>query len=99
MSANLLTTLSYKNTTNKKSDLYLSYNYTTMANSRKLKIHKKYQSRTYGGTTIPEIRLEGKWLGKLGFKEGQIIKIEEKKNKLTITIDKGSNNLDRLHTP
>jgi toxic protein SymE len=60
-----------------------------MATSRKLKIHTKYQARTYGSTTIPEIRLEGKWLGKLGFKEGQMVNIEEKKNKLTITIDKG----------
>ncbi len=39
-------------------------------NSRKLKIHTKYQARTYGGTTIPEIRLEGKWLEKLGFRKG-----------------------------
>ncbi|CAD0005213.1 SymE family type I addiction module toxin [Flavobacterium salmonis] len=59
-----------------------------MANSRKLKIHTKYQARTYGSTTIPEIRLEGKWLEKLGFRKGQIVNIEQKKNKLTITIDK-----------
>jgi toxic protein SymE len=61
----------------------------TMANSRKLKIHTKHQARAFGGTTIPEIRLEGKWLDKLGFKEGQMVSIEQKKNKLTITIDKG----------
>ncbi|WP_268847016.1 SymE family type I addiction module toxin [Flavobacterium aestivum] len=60
-----------------------------MTNSRKLKIHSKYQARTYGSTTIPEIRLEGKWLDKLGFKEGQMVNIEQKKNKLTITIDNG----------
>ncbi|CAN5897402.1 hypothetical protein BH11BAC7_BH11BAC7_35920 [soil metagenome] len=59
-----------------------------MANSRNLKIHAKYQARAYGATTIPEIRLEGKWLDKLGFKEGQMVNIEQKKNKLTITIDK-----------
>lgn len=41
-------------------------------------------------TTIPEIRLEGKWLDRLGFKEGQTVNIEEKKNKLTITIDKAN---------
>lgn len=57
-----------------------------MANSRKLKIHTKYQTRTYGTTTIPEIRLEGKWLVKLGFKEGQMVNIEQENNKLTITI-------------
>jgi toxic protein SymE len=60
-----------------------------MAKSRKLKIHTKYQARAYGGTTIPEIRLEGKWLDELGFKQGQIVSIEQEKNKLTITIDKG----------
>lgn len=61
----------------------------TMRNSRKLKIHTKYQARAYGATTtIPEIRLEGKWLDKLGFKQGQIVTINQKKNKLIITIDK-----------
>jgi len=62
-----------------------------MENSRKLKIHTKFQARAYGATTtIPEIRLEGKWLEKLGFKQGQTVHIQEKKNKLTITIDKGN---------
>lgn len=90
MSANLLTTLSYKKLTFQKTALYLSYNYTTMTNSRKLKIHTKHQARAYGGTTtIPEIRLEGKWLDKLGFKQGQMVIIDQKKNKLTITVDKG----------
>lgn len=60
----------------------------TVANLRKLKIYSKYQARTYGLTTIPEIRLKGKWLEKLGFKEGKSISIEQKKNKLTITLDK-----------
>lgn len=61
-----------------------------MANSRKLKIHTKHQARAYGATTtIPEIRLEGKWLDKLGFKQGETVNIEQKKNKLTITVDKG----------
>jgi toxic protein SymE len=57
-----------------------------MSKSRKLKIYAKYQARTYGGTTIPEIRLKGKWLDKLGFKQGQMVNIEQNKNKLTITI-------------
>ncbi|PWB25774.1 SymE family type I addiction module toxin [Flavobacterium sp. HTF] len=56
-----------------------------MANSRKLKIYKKYQARAYGGITIPEIRLEGKWLEKLGFREGQMIIVREEKDKLIIT--------------
>jgi len=60
-----------------------------MAHPRKLKIHTKYQSRAYGATTaIPEIRLEGKWLEKLGFKQGQSVTIEEKRNKLVIRVDK-----------
>lgn len=59
-----------------------------MSKSRKLKIHTKYQTKTYRGITIPEIRLEGKWLDELGFKQGQIINIEQEKNKLIITIDK-----------
>lgn len=60
----------------------------TVANLRKLKIYSKYQTRRYGLTTIPEIRLKGKWLEKLGFKQGKRISVEQKKNKLTITLDK-----------
>lgn len=56
---------------------------------RKLKIHSKFRTRRWDNTTVPEIRLEGKWLERLGFKEGQIVNIEQKKNKLTITIHKG----------
>ena len=59
----------------------------TMINSRRLKIHTRYQIGTYRMTTVPEIRLKGKWLDKLGFKEGQMVNIEQKKNKLTITLD------------
>jgi toxic protein SymE len=57
-----------------------------MVNSRKLKIHTKYRARTYDMTTIPEIRLEGKWLDKLGFREGQTVNIAQEKNKLIITL-------------
>ncbi|TPG34030.1 type I addiction module toxin, SymE family [Flavobacterium pectinovorum] len=32
--------------------------------------------------------MKGKWLKKLGFKEGEMINIEQKKNKLIITIEK-----------
>jgi toxic protein SymE len=61
----------------------------TMANSRKLKVYSKYQARAYGkAATIPEIRLLGKWLDRLGFKEGQMVTIDQKKNKLIITVDK-----------
>ncbi|PBQ30439.1 hypothetical protein CNR22_01210 [Sphingobacteriaceae bacterium] len=57
-----------------------------MVNFRKLKIHKKYRTRKYDETKIPEIRLEGKWLESLGFKRGQTVKIKQQKNKLTITV-------------
>ena len=60
-----------------------------MSQFRKLKIHSKFRTRRWDNTTVPEIRLEGKWLERLGFKEGQIVNIEQKKNKLTITIYKG----------
>lgn len=58
----------------------------TMINFRKLKIHTKYRTRKYDETKIPEIRLEGKWLEALGFKQGQTVKIKQQKNKLTITV-------------
>jgi toxic protein SymE len=53
---------------------------------RILKVHKKFRARTFDNTTIPQIRLEGEWLAALGFKQGQTVKIEQKKNKLIITI-------------
>lgn len=64
----------------------------TMKNFRRLKICEKHQMRKeYKTITIPEINLKGKWLEKLGFKIGLMINIEQKKNKLIITIDKGNN--------
>lgn len=53
----------------------------TVSKSRKLKIYSKYQSRRWGGgVSIPEIRLEGKWLDELGFKKGQTVIIEQEQN-------------------
>jgi len=62
-----------------------------MKNSRKLKIHSKFQTRTSNHITIPSIILEGKWLEKLGFDKGKMVIIEQKKNKLTITLEKIKN--------
>jgi len=59
----------------------------TMTKIRKLKVHTKFRTRTFDWTTIPEIRLEGKWLEKLGFKQGRIVIIEQEPNKLTIIVD------------
>jgi len=61
-------------------------NSTPMMQFRKLKILTKYRTRKYDETKIPEIRLEGKWLEALGFKQGQTVKIKQQKNKLTITV-------------
>lgn len=58
-----------------------------MSKFRKLKIYTKFQTRRFGGINIPEIRLEGKWLERLGFKQGQIVKVKEQNNKLIITIE------------
>ncbi len=60
-----------------------------MSRFRKLKIHSKFRTRRWDNTTIPEIRLEGKWLDELGFKQGQIVIIEQEQNKLTIRLDNG----------
>ncbi|GAA6766994.1 hypothetical protein AAFH68_29410 [Flavobacterium sp. CGRL1] len=60
----------------------------TMKDSRKLKIHSKYQKRTYKNITVPSIKLEGKWLEKLGFKKGDVVIVEQKKNRLIITTQK-----------
>ncbi|MCL7988750.1 type I toxin-antitoxin system SymE family toxin [Sphingobacterium sp. lm-10] len=60
-----------------------------MTTFRKLKIHRKFLTRRWDNITIPEIRLEGKWLEDAGFKQGAYVTIHVKKNRLTITMDKG----------
>jgi len=57
-----------------------------MSQFRKLKIYQKHQSREWKYITVPEIRLEGKWLEQLGFEIGKEIEIKQQKNKLTITL-------------
>jgi len=57
-----------------------------MEKLRKKKIYSRHRTRTYDNITIPEIRLQGKWLDKLGFKEGRQIVIQQEPNKLTIMI-------------
>lgn len=58
-----------------------------MKKTRKLKIHSKFREREYDRITIPEIRLEGKWLENLGFTGGNEVVIHQQKNKLVITIN------------
>jgi toxic protein SymE len=60
----------------------------TMMNARKIKIHTRYQKSNHRMITVPEIRLQGKWLDALGFGKGKTVHIQQKKNKLTITVAK-----------
>lgn len=53
---------------------------------RKLKIHRKFRARAWDYTTVPEIRLEGRWLENLGFEQGRHVQIRQKRNKLIITL-------------
>lgn len=57
-----------------------------MEKLRKKKVYTKFRSQNNNYITIPEIRLEGKWLKKLGFTEGKQIVIKQEVNKLTITL-------------
>lgn len=56
---------------------------------RHLKVYPKYFDRVNSWRPIifPEIRLCGKWLQDIGFEHGQIIKVKQEKNKITITVD------------
>lgn len=52
---------------------------------KKIKIQPKYRERTYDRIIVPEIKMEGKWLEKLGFKLGGHFQVEWEQNKLIIT--------------
>ncbi|MFZ5551574.1 MAG: SymE family type I addiction module toxin [Bacteroidota bacterium] len=54
--------------------------------SRKLKIHPKFYSRTYKTVVYPEIRLSGKWLQEAGFTSGNSVQVDCRKNKIIITV-------------
>lgn len=55
---------------------------------RPLKVYHKCTLTARGYIKIPEIRLVGKWLQKIGFNCGQKITVFESENKIIIT--KGS---------
>jgi len=59
-----------------------------MSTHRTLKILGKFRRRAWDHTTVPKIRLEGKWLEKLGFEVGGTVSIKTHKNKLIITTNK-----------
>ena len=58
-----------------------------MNNLKKVKIHFKHRPRKWDHIAVPGIRLEGKWLCNLGFKEGEDINVKSFKNKLVITLN------------
>ncbi|BEV04476.1 SymE family type I addiction module toxin [Chryseobacterium gambrini] len=58
-----------------------------MMNSRKLKIYSRFQKSSNRLIIVPEIRLRGKWLDEIGFGEGKTVNIQQKKNKIIITVD------------
>ncbi|HEX5155400.1 MAG TPA: SymE family type I addiction module toxin [Parafilimonas sp.] len=51
---------------------------------RRLTISTKYHSRERAYIAVPAIRIEGKWLHQLGFKQGEKVKLVCKRNKLLI---------------
>lgn len=57
-----------------------------MKSNRKIKIQPKYIMRKYDQTIVPELLLKGKWLEEAGFKAGHTVQVEQKKNKLVITL-------------
>jgi toxic protein SymE len=59
----------------------------TKAKIRRLTVYTKFRERTYDNTAVPEIRLEGRWLEKVGFNRGQRVKIEQEQGRLIITLD------------
>lgn len=64
-----------------------------MGEFRTLKIHEKLHQRSLGKRVrVPAIRLEGKWLEDLGFQQGERVQIEQRKNKLIITVIKHDDN-------
>jgi toxic protein SymE len=61
-----------------------------MKRLRRLKIRSKFREHSWG-ETVPVIKLEGRWLENLGFKEGQVVEVEEEEEKITIRVRKGNN--------
>jgi toxic protein SymE len=53
---------------------------------RQLKIYRKYIGRKHMRSVVfPEIRLCGKWLHDIGFKCGESVTVQHKKNQIIIT--------------
>lgn len=61
---------------------------------RHLKVYGKYtgNSNLRRLNILPEIRLCGKWLQEIGFEQGNTIKVQQRKNKINITLDRQEKN-------
>lgn len=66
----------------------------TMMNSRKIKIHTRYQKSNRQMITVPEIRLQGKWLDALGFGKEKPYTSSKRKTSLPLRLP---NNPWKLH--
>ena len=55
-----------------------------MPKERHLTVSTKHHSRELRYVAVPAIRIEGKWLSRFGFKQGEKIKLVCRKNKLVI---------------
>ena len=71
----------------------------TKNGERRLKVISKVFPRDYHRyVTFPEIRLSGKWLKETGFDCGQFVIVRHRKNKITITLQKGGEKKSKKHT-
>lgn len=53
-------------------------------NSKKVKLQPKVRQLTYSQKVVPELKLSGVWLERLGFKAGCIVKITAVSGQLVI---------------
>jgi toxic protein SymE len=52
---------------------------------KQVKLQPKYRALTYGQKTVPELKLSGVWLEKLGFRAGEKVNIIIREQELIIT--------------
>lgn len=52
---------------------------------KQVKLQPKYRSLAYGQKTVPELKLSGVWLEKLGFRAGEKVNIIIREQELIIT--------------
>lgn len=59
-------------------------NQLNMKNKRPLKTYKSFVKTSLGYSTVPEIRLKGKWLYELGFSPSESITVYMTHGRLTV---------------